>query len=85
MRLKKITTRDGIHTGYYFFCPACEDTHSVGIDWIISGTEDLPTIRYTVHYNKKQKCCSKVTKGYIEYLDTSEHHLKGKTIELPDI
>lgn len=93
-KIKKINMTKGL---YYFYCPACKQTHEIGTDpddqypvWQFNGNLERPTIRPSVavestYRGQRTYCHSFVTDGQIQYLDDCTHELKGQTIELPDV
>lgn len=81
---------------YCFQCPACGRHHLfwVGNDygpvWKFNGDLEKPTIRPSIKVITgfpigDHICHSFVTDGRIQFLEDSTHHLKGQTVDLPDI
>ena len=80
-----------------FYCPACKETHCIGIAknncgfpiWGYNGDNDNPTVTPSikVEYHGADKdtiCHSFIKDGKIEYLQDCTHELAGKTVELPE-
>lgn len=80
---------------YLFHCPGCGNAHPVhtitpsasGAKWSFNGDVDKPTISPSLLCNgcyPELRCHSFIRDGRIQFLDDCYHHLKGKTVELPD-
>jgi hypothetical protein len=97
-KLAKISNQPG---SYVFKCPGCDYLHQIadktytgpGAKWEFNGSLESPTFKPSYllwHPNpksgKKENIChSFIENGKIRYLDDCFHHLKGKTVDLPDI
>jgi hypothetical protein len=84
-----------------FDCPGCQLTHLLhvrgamvgfsGPSWEYNGNADRPTLQpsilasWTAQHNAPRVCHSFVTDGRIQFLDDCTHHLKGQTVDLPEI
>lgn len=89
--------QDGEHgTIYKFICPGCGKQHwfwtksKFGPVWSFNGDMDKPTVRASIKVTTRLPdgghiCHSFVTDGRIQFLEDSTHHLKGQTVDLPDI
>lgn len=85
---------------FIFNCPGCNHEHSVpiegsGNDWIMTGTEDNPSLSPSIlNYipekkledgtiiPRKEVCHLFIKEGYIEYCNDSQHNLVGKIVEM---
>lgn len=92
---KKLRT---VENGYiYFFCPACERAHVIGVSndkgpiWSFNNNGDAPTFNPSILVNANGTnpnvpiCHSFVRNGFIQYLGDCTHSMAGKTVELPDL
>lgn len=84
---------------YQFMCPGCGVTHAFDKRWTFNGDLDKPTIspsflthggRYKpgkgLPYDTEMfRCHSFIKDGMIQFLNDCTHHLKGKTVPLPDL
>lgn len=75
----------------FFHCPGCDDAHVVRIDpvngWTWNEDSESPTIKPSILLQggtRNIRCHSFVTNGRIQYLSDSSHHLRGRTVELPE-
>jgi hypothetical protein len=80
----------------YFWCPGCNETHSVSIDperarenrdgsrpcWQWNGDTEKPTLSPSVNY--VGSCHFHVREGRIEYQGDCTHALAGQTVDLPE-
>lgn len=80
----------------YFYCPGCDEPHSVSIDperaremrdgskpcWKWNGSTESPTLEPSVNY--PGHCHFYVRDGKIQFLSDSSHTLAGQTVDLPD-
>jgi hypothetical protein len=77
-------------TQYLFYCPGCENHHSVRVkgkgSWTVTGLEtDCPTVHPSILSKTGLKICHLFIKnGKIEYLRDCTHSLAGKTVDIPD-
>jgi Family of unknown function (DUF6527) len=63
------------------------NTGNIRPRWNWNGSMEQPTFTPSLLCNGSdpaQRCHSFVTNGRIQFLDDSWHHLKGKTVDLPD-
>lgn len=96
-KLAKISNHPG---QYLFRCPGCEFLHLIsdktdtgpGAKWEFNGSLEAPTfspsyLLWTDHPETKKRertCHSFIKEGKIQFLDDCSHHLKGKTVDLPE-
>jgi hypothetical protein len=76
------------HEQYHYFCEGCGHIHAVSPTiHSFNGDYDRPTFRPSVlcNWNPEKICHAWVTDGKIQYLDDCFHHLKGQTIDLPEM
>lgn len=88
-----------INGGQIFFCPGCKKTHILNIfpketKWNFNDDYVVPTfypdIKITIkHYKdddviKETICHFYIVDGYIQFLEDSNHTLRGETVELPN-
>jgi hypothetical protein len=92
--------RTVINQDVIFFCPGCENTHSVNVirdtrpRWTFNGSAEKPTfspsILVTTRWSQNDKdmkdeiCHSFIKDGQIQFLDDCTHKLKGQTVEIPE-
>ena len=87
----------GEEEGYRFFCPGCQEPHSIRTKgqtvWGVSGEMDYLTFTPSllVHMpdpdNPRvdlKRCHSYIREGLIQFLSDCSHGLKGRTIDIPD-
>lgn len=83
-----------------FFCPGCSESHSIPVsaiawkqgnrEWWWNGLAEKPTVKPSIMYNVGRSnptahlCHSFVTDGKIQFLNDCTHHLRGKTVDLPE-
>ncbi len=86
------------HKRLAFWCPGCNDVHSLRIrpapspSWDWNGNAERPTFQPSVlvTYNdlsgeeKDEVCHSFVTDGRIQFLGDCTHKLAGQTVYLPE-
>ncbi len=73
---------------YSFICPGCNNTHRFDSRWQFNGNIHSPTFTpslFVMPDHPEHRCHSFVTDGKIQFLGDSHHHLKGTTVELPEI
>lgn len=84
---------DGSHSGWIVFCPGCETGHEFDARWSYNGNAEAPTFqasmlvyghKSTAPFKDQPRCHSYVKDGKIQFLDDTEHALRGKTVDLPD-
>lgn len=76
-----------------FWCPGCECVHRFNDTWVISGTDEAPTVTpsllVTGWIESQQfvgaRCHSFIRDGKIQFLEDCGHKLKGLTVLLPDL
>lgn len=78
--------------GAYFHCPGCKTIHRVNVSqvgqegtWGWNGKKDRPTLTPSVlSYGGKSvpRCHSFVKEGRIQFLEDSDHELKGQIVNL---
>lgn len=81
--------------GYYLFkCPGCDFLHAITDNtykgkapkWDFNGDFEKPTFNPSyLLKNQETLCHSFIKNGKIQYLNDCTHHLKGQTVDLPDI
>jgi hypothetical protein len=84
----------------HIWCPGCEGYHTPRVRhgnypdgditglWTWNGNEDSPTINPSILVNASEpnmRCHSFVRDGKIQFLDDCFHHLKGQTVDLPNV
>lgn len=80
---------------YVFDCPGCGYSHSIttlapnesGNIWHFNGNLEKPSVCPSLLVNKhhpESRCHSIITNGKIQFLPDCYHHLKGKTVDLPE-
>lgn len=101
MKIKAWRTSEGYtpaSAGFHFWCPGCEEPHSVKTEgagaWTFNGDTVKPTVspsvlvRWFEHPTDTQRetkrCHSYVKDGFVQFLDDCHHTLKGCTIPIPD-
>lgn len=98
MKLYKVSNHPGL---YAFDCLGCGHLHQIadktytgpGAKWEFDGNLDQPTfspsyLLWCDDPETKQRlktCHSFIKEGKIQYLDDCTHHLKGQTVELPEV
>ncbi len=93
MKFKILTEKNSTIKHIYFFCPGCDEVHSVRDDvWTVTGEGDKLTIQHSILRTKKYSddrknivCHSFVTEGSIQFLNDCTHELRGKTVKLSDL
>jgi hypothetical protein len=86
MKLKNVKDK-----ALFFYCPGCEEMHSVNSTWEFNNDYDKPTLKPSILVKKYDGdkvialCHSFITDGKIQFLSDCTHELKGQTVELPDI
>lgn len=80
------------HDQYLIMCLGCGYGHALGLkaeggNHIFNMDFDKPTFSPSLlqNFNKDRICHSFIKDGNIQYLEDCFHHLKGQTIELPEI
>jgi hypothetical protein len=85
---------DGVHhhPQYLYWCVGCGHEHafalkSQGGHHTFNGDLINPTVSPSLvsNFSPGTMCHSFIRNGMIQYLNDCHHHLKGATIELPDI
>ena len=91
MRLKRFSDAQGELAGYTFFCPGCNEIHTINTRWHFDGDYDKPTISPSILVQwdegpmlRKMRCHSFIKNGEIQFLTDCTHALAGKTVPLPD-
>lgn len=77
--------------GFMHWCPACSSLHGIETEpqyegcpiWTFNGDHDKPTFHPSI--NLAGRCHYFISDGKISYCPDSQHHLAGKTMDLPDI
>ena len=83
----------------YIECPGCGFQHRMAVDepnhlgarWTFNNVFEKPTFTpsklVTIGQDPEPNklCHSFITDGKIRFLEDCSHHLKGQTVELPDI
>jgi hypothetical protein len=85
-------------TGYFWYCPACEETHPLPDGWTFDGNLDAPTFSpsFLHRWNcgplieppKREGvnvCHYVVTAGQVAYCGDCTHRLANQTIPMPDL
>lgn len=99
MKLRKIENARIGEYDYVFDCPGCGYSHGIrvaspgytGPVWTFNGDMNKPTINPSINHTMMSgtvlmhRCHSFVRDGKIQYLSDCTHHLKGQTVELPEI
>lgn len=79
--------------GLTFFCPGCDQCHSVNtsarVTWDYNGDADNPTLSPSIlvrmpRPGHQDVCHSYVRNGAIEFLNDCTHVLAGRTVPLPE-
>lgn len=80
------------HTQYLYICPGCGYEHAFGLKADGGHHEfnmDLnnPTVSPSLvqNFTPGKLCHSFIREGKIQFLSDCWHHLKGQTVELPEI
>lgn len=96
MKIKGVSNVEGMYT---FWCPGCEERHSVwtvvpnpntGARWTFSGTVDNPTFSPSLNVSTEKEgvkgvCHFHVINGSIQYCSDCTHPLAGKTVTIIDL
>lgn len=84
------------HRSWFFWCPGCDNPHSINETWAFDGNYESPTINpsilVTMPNPDKQKlilvheyrCHLYIREGRIEFLSDCSHDLAGNTVDIPD-
>jgi hypothetical protein len=91
--VRTVQDTEGKFGGYAIFCPACKFGHLFDSRWTFNGNMEKPTFRASMliprwdstdetKYRTTLRCHSFVTDGMIQFLDDSEHDLRGQTVPL---
>jgi hypothetical protein len=97
-KLNHITTHDGVHYGYGFWCPGCKDVHVITTQpypggWTFNGNEESPAFGPSIHVHQVKRedgtvfspaCHSFVENGRIRYLGDCGHELANRVVDLLD-
>ena len=77
------------------WCPGCDQLHWIAVEapfrngaqWTWDGNADAPTFAPSVNHgpNSKLQCHYFLKAGRIEFCGDSQHHLAGRTVDLPEI
>lgn len=77
------------------WCPGCKSTHQIAVEqpfrngarWTWDGNAERPTFNPSVNIGPggPLQCHYFIRTGEIQFLGDCHHHLKGQTVELPDI
>jgi hypothetical protein len=78
------------HDQYLYWCEGCGFEHafalkSEGGHHEFNGDLNVPTLTPSLLHDCEKRCHSYIKAGVIQYLSDCWHHLKGQTIQLPDI
>jgi len=85
---------DGEERSFLFFCPGCEDSHSIRYAahpdaptapvWHWNGDAEAPTFRPSllVQYPDGRRCHSFIESGSIRFLGDCSHDLAGQTVKV---
>ena len=70
-----------------FYCPACNEYHTVNDSWRFNGNFEKPTFSpsISVTWGNDKLCHSFIVDGKIRYLKDCTHEFAGKTIDMEDI
>lgn len=96
--MAKLRKFEGEHTLiYWFFCPACNDTHPYHVGgangWEFNGDLERPSFTPSLRVigrvkrpdGTKGDCHLYVTDGKIRYCEDTAHSMAGQTIDMVDI
>lgn len=80
------------HDQFLYMCKGCGHEHAFALK-SVGGNHDFnmdlnnPTVSPSLvaNFSPGEMCHSFIKNGRIQYLNDCTHHLKGVTIELPDI
>ena len=85
-------TLSGGQYHWSFFCPGCNDPHTINDTWAFDGNYDKPTFKPSIktwHDGNPAEgipayCChSYIKEGRIEFLSDCTHESAGLTLDLP--
>jgi hypothetical protein len=77
-----------------FYCPGCENPHTITItgngSWSFDGNYNSPTISPSIlstgqDESGKTICHSFLKNGVLQFLDDCTHALKGQSVPLPEL
>lgn len=92
MKIKYWSTPEGYtpkQRGFHFWCPGCEEYHSIRIEgptfWGFDGNDEKPTVSPSILVtgHDGRRCHSYLTNGVLNFLDDCTHKLRGR-VPLPD-
>lgn len=74
-------------SGYFWFCPGCNEMHPLPDGWTFDGNVEMPTFSPSfLHDQGTPKACHYIiTAGKVAYCSDSWHDLKNTTIDMPDL
>lgn len=78
--------------GYHFWCPGCEELHTLDDTWKFNGDTETPTFSPSVlvtwgSNQPNRRCHLYIRTGRLQFLGDCTHKLAGQTVpmvELPD-
>ena len=76
------TTTDKKHL---IWCPGCKCGHAFSTvtgGWVITGTDDKPTVNPSLLTRGVVTCHLFIKDGMIEFLNDCDHELKGQTVPM---
>lgn len=81
-----------------FDCPGCGNSHGIPVNgsrgWVWNKDAEKPTVTPSIlvyphdsspPFKPQVRCHSFITDGQIRFCEDSNHHLAGKTVNLPDM
>lgn len=74
--------------GYAFWCPGCNEPHTVNGGWQFNGDVERPTFMPSIRVTKgyvESACHSHVINGQVVFLPDCKHALAGQTVPLPPL
>lgn len=85
-------------TGYFWFCPACEEMHPLPDGWTFDGDLEAPTFSPSFKHDwncgplielpkreGRNVCHYIVTAGRVAYCGDCTHSMAGQTIDMPTL
>ena len=79
--------------GREFWCPGCEETHTIDLRWNFNNDYEKPTIYPSLRIRELDSkyreigtlCHLWMDDGELTYLMDSQHKLAGHTVEMVDV
>lgn len=92
MKIKHWSTPDDFsprERGFHFFCPGCQDFHSVRTEghsiWFFNNNDEKPTVTPSIKVTGHRGVCHlHLTDGILNFLDDCTTHSLRGLVPLPD-